>query len=207
MAHRIGKIQGTKKHAEAIGVSTTSTIPLYGTGGPLSYEGGGMHHKITLTFDGGGTITLSGTNTLENSLNGGLVTGASISSGDLLINTEDIGAVTVLATDSNSALRNAINAKTGDNGVVATLNKMNQLVLTHSAGTDIVIAGSSPSVATDLSAGTQSTWLPLDTLTAAGTMSTGDLNSPAYKYYRVTSDNANASSFTVLSFSSLIPSP
>lgn len=207
MAYRIGKIQKTQAYSESIGASNEINIALYGVASILDYDGVGLHHKILVPNVPGGTVTLGVANTLVNTLNGGLVTAASISSGGVVINGENIGAVTVLLNDSNSALRNAINAKTGDTGVVATLNELNQLLLTSSSGADIVITGTTPGKGTGLDLVTKTAFAPVATLTAAGVMSTGDLNTPAYKYSRVSASTADASSFTVVSFSSLIPSP
>ena len=75
------------------------------------------------------------------------VTAGAYSSGQLLINGVNIGAVTVLANDSNSALRNAINAVTSQTNVVATLDGSNRLVLTATEpnyGQQITISGTDP---------------------------------------------------------------
>ncbi|MEM1026257.1 MAG: flagellin [Myxococcota bacterium] len=63
----------------------------------------------------------------------------SVAAADLLINGVDIGPVAVLANDSDSALRNAINAVTGQTGVVASLDGSNQLVLTAGDGRNITV--------------------------------------------------------------------
>jgi flagellin len=65
------------------------------------------------------------------------VEAVTLAAGDLFINGIDIGAVTVLAGDSNGALIGAINAKSGSTGVSAALNNQNQLVLTAADGRNI----------------------------------------------------------------------
>jgi len=67
--------------------------------------------------------------------------GGAITAGEILINGIDIGAVTVLPNDSNSALRNAINAISDRTGVQATLNASNQLQLTAVDGRNITLGG------------------------------------------------------------------
>jgi len=52
--------------------------------------------------------------------------------------------------------------------------------------------------------GTQ--WTPVAVASAAGVLTTGNLNEPAPKYTRVVGAGAN-NKYTVVSFSSLIPSP
>jgi flagellin len=69
------------------------------------------------------------------------VAGGSYTAGDLTINGVDIGGVTAVANDSDSALRNAINAISAQTGVVASLDGANQLVLTAADGRNIVLAG------------------------------------------------------------------
>jgi flagellin len=65
------------------------------------------------------------------------VEAATLAAGDLFINGIDIGAVTVLAGDSNGALIGAINAKSGSTGVSAALDNQNQMVLTAADGRNI----------------------------------------------------------------------
>jgi flagellin len=65
------------------------------------------------------------------------VSGVVLAAGDLFINGIDIGAVTVLAGDSNAALISAINAKSSSTGVSAGLDNQNQLVLTAADGRNI----------------------------------------------------------------------
>lgn len=57
----------------------------------------------------------------------------------LTINGVNIGAVTAIANDADSALRNKINAASNSTGVVASLNSSNQLVLTAADGRNIEI--------------------------------------------------------------------
>ena len=60
---------------------------------------------------------------------------------DLLINGVDVGAVTVLAGDTDFALRDAINAVADRTGVLATLDGGGNLLLTASDGRNIDISG------------------------------------------------------------------
>lgn len=66
-----------------------------------------------------------------------------ISAGQFYINGVDIGAVTVIANDGNGALVSAINAKTADTGVTASLDPANKLVLTAKDGRNITVDGTS----------------------------------------------------------------
>ena len=72
------------------------------------------------------------------------VAAGAFTAGQLLINGVDVGAVTVAANDSDSALRNAINAVSSQTGVSATLDGSSQLVLTAADGRNIDIAGTDP---------------------------------------------------------------
>jgi flagellin len=67
--------------------------------------------------------------------------GAAIANGGLTINGVNVGAVTVLVNDSDSALRDAINAVSNQTGVVASLNTSNQLTLTAEDGRNITLGG------------------------------------------------------------------
>ncbi|MEA2036812.1 MAG: flagellin [Nanoarchaeota archaeon] len=69
------------------------------------------------------------------------VTAGTIAAGDLVINGIDIGLVAVTDNDADSALINAINAKSGTSHVTASLDASSQLVLTASDGEDIVLTG------------------------------------------------------------------
>ncbi|MCX7048157.1 MAG: flagellin [Candidatus Sumerlaeota bacterium] len=81
------------------------------------------------------------TKTLTNVIAGGAVT-----AGQVLINGVSIGAVTVAANDSDGALRNAINAKTNQTGVAATVAG-NKLVLTSSDGRNVTLNTTNTTVA------------------------------------------------------------
>jgi len=65
------------------------------------------------------------------------ITAGTIDSGDVYINGVNIGAVTVTAEDGTGALVSAINAQSGDTGVVADTDADGQLVLTASDGRNI----------------------------------------------------------------------
>ena len=81
----------------------------------------GVHATAETTFTGSAAIT-----------GGSLVVGAA----ELIINGVNIGDVTFSANDSDGSLRNAINAKSNETGVVASLDE-GKLVLTSSDGSDI----------------------------------------------------------------------
>jgi flagellin len=69
------------------------------------------------------------------------VAAGTYTSGDLTVNGVDIGAVTTVANDSDSALRNAINAVSAQTGVTASLGGSSELVLTAADGRNIDLAG------------------------------------------------------------------
>lgn len=69
---------------------------------------------------------------------GTAVTAASVTAGTLSVNGVDIGAVTVLANDSDSALRDAINGIAGQTGVIATVDSSGLLTLTADDGRNVI---------------------------------------------------------------------
>lgn len=73
---------------------------------------------------------------------------ATLSAGDIEINGVDIGAVTVLNDDGDSALRDAINSLTSQHGVTATLSTANELVLTADDGRNISLTNTGAAAAT-----------------------------------------------------------
>lgn len=77
----------------------------------------------------------------NNYATGSVPVGGALAAGGVVINGQDIGAVAVLAGDTNDALLDAINAKTRFTGVVATHNAGGQIVLNSNTGEDIVISG------------------------------------------------------------------
>lgn len=79
----------------------------------------------------------------------GAITAVTLSAGDFYINGVDMGAVTVTASDGNGALTSAINAKTADTGVAASIDAAGKLVLTAKDGRNIAVDGVS-AVATGL---------------------------------------------------------
>lgn len=91
------------------------------------------------TVDANSTATNVGAGSMEN--------------GDLSINGVDIGAVEFEANDSSGSLVNAINAKSDQTGVQATVDKNGELVLTAADGRDIVVDTSSAAVTNDLFGG------------------------------------------------------
>ncbi len=74
------------------------------------------------------------------SITAGTITGSDSTNATLVINGVNIGDVDVKAADSDGALRNAINSKSNETGVVATLDG-GKLVLTSNEGRDITLGG------------------------------------------------------------------
>jgi len=72
---------------------------------------------------------------------GASVTAGNISSGGIIINGVNIGAVTVKTNDADGSLVAAINAKTGSTGVSAATNASGVLTLTAADGRNIAISG------------------------------------------------------------------
>ncbi|NOX25852.1 MAG: hypothetical protein GXP59_07040 [Deltaproteobacteria bacterium] len=66
---------------------------------------------------------------------------AGTTSADFAINNVNIGAVSVLANDSDASLVTAINAKTNSHGVTASTNSAGQLQLTSADGRAIKVSG------------------------------------------------------------------
>ena len=95
---------------------------------------------------------------------GTAVAAGSIAAADVTINGVDIGAVTVQANDSDSALRNAVNAVSAQTGVTATLDGTNNLVLSSADGRNIVVAGADATGGgtTGLTAGTTAGGISLE---------------------------------------------
>ena len=117
---------------------------------------------------------------------------ATLSAGDLYINGIDIGAVTVLANDSNGALISAINAKSSSTGVIASLDSQYQLVLTASDGRNVSVVGkdtalTATNIATDVYRGGVKL-NSAENFTLAG--STADLGNIDTKVYTTTLDYA-----------------
>lgn len=78
----------------------------------------------------------------DNSMTGtDTIAAGSISTGDLVINGVNIGAVTVVAGDSNGALVGAINAQSSNTGVVASVTS-GKLTLKAASGRNISITAS-----------------------------------------------------------------
>jgi len=94
-----------------------------------------------------GTTSVSATVNATTKTGNVAVAGGGILGGGMVVNGVNVGAVTVLVNDSDSALRNAINAKSNQTGVVATLDSSNKLVLTASDGRNISFAGSTQAFA------------------------------------------------------------
>ena len=117
---------------------------------------------------------------------------ATLSAGDLYINGIDIGAVTVLANDSNGALISAINAKSSTTGVTASLDNQNRLVLTASDGRNVSVVGKATALtATQIATDVYRGGVKLNSaenFTLAG--STADLGNIDTKVYTTTLDYA-----------------
>ncbi|MCK5257097.1 MAG: hypothetical protein KAQ81_13790 [Deltaproteobacteria bacterium] len=117
---------------------------------------------------------------------------ATLSAGDLYINGIDIGAVTVLANDSNGALISAVNAKSSSTGVTASLDNQNRLVLTASDGRNVSVVGKATALtATQIATDVYRGGVKLNSaenFTLAG--STADLGNIDTKVYTTTLDYA-----------------
>ncbi|MBX2810864.1 MAG: hypothetical protein KTR25_03605 [Myxococcales bacterium] len=70
------------------------------------------------------------------------ISAQALAAGALSINGVSLGAITVLANDADSALRNAINAVASATGVEASVDSSNNLVLTAADGRNIITTGS-----------------------------------------------------------------
>jgi flagellin len=92
-----------------------------------------------------------------------------LNAGDLIINGQDIGAVGISANDSDSALRDAINAQTNVTNVTATIDA-GKLVLTSSEGRDILVGG----LAANNAAASAATGITV-TATGSETVTTGKI--------------------------------
>jgi len=117
---------------------------------------------------------------------------ATLSAGDLYINGIDIGAVTVLANDSNGALISAVNAKSSTTGVTASLDNQNRMVLTASDGRNVSVVGKASALtATQIATDVYRGGVKLNSaenFTLAG--STADLGNIDTKVYTTTLDYA-----------------
>lgn len=74
-----------------------------------------------------------------NEVNLGAVTAGDFAAREFLLNGVDVGPVTVVAGDTDNALRNAINAHASITGIQATFNGAGQLLLTAADGRNIHI--------------------------------------------------------------------
>jgi len=101
------------------------------------------------------------------SVSGGAVVTGALATGELLINNVDVGAVTIVADDSDGAFRNAINAVTSQTGVTASLVG-GVLTLEAADGRNIDIAGASPGTGSSLTAGTTFSTVSLESDEAIG---------------------------------------
>lgn len=85
---------------------------------------------------------------LKNTVTGtAAISAVTLASGDLFINGEDIGAVAVEASDSTGALATAINNKSSETGVTASVNSDGKLVLDAADGRNISIQAKDSSIA------------------------------------------------------------
>jgi len=80
----------------------------------------------------------------------GVIAATALNSGDVHINGQDIGAVTVTASDGTGALAAAINNLQATTGVTASVNGNGQLVLTAADGRNITVTTSSAAIGTAL---------------------------------------------------------
>ncbi len=71
----------------------------------------------------------------------GTIASTSVSNAAVFINGINIGAVTVTASDGSGALVAAINAKTSETGVTATVDNSGQIVLSATDGRNVAVTG------------------------------------------------------------------
>ena len=83
MAHRIGKIQGTRSSSTAIDIDNGETDIFYGATSVLGYDGQGFHHTVYI-HDCPGTVTLEvSTNATDWTRSGSTSTAAVLTTGNL----------------------------------------------------------------------------------------------------------------------------
>jgi flagellin len=91
------------------------------------------------------------------------ISAQTLASGDVYINGTDIGAATILANDSTGTLATAINSKTTDTGVSASIDVTGKLTLTATDGRNITISTKTQAIGTNMglsaATATNSTWL------------------------------------------------
>jgi flagellin len=90
------------------------------------------------------------------------ISAQTLASGDVYINGTDIGAATILANDSTGTLATAINSKTTDTGVSASIDVTGKLTLTATDGRNITISTKTAAIGTSIGlsgTATNSTWL------------------------------------------------
>jgi flagellin len=104
--------------------------------------------KTTFSYQDMGTITGSAVAAAS-----AYVAAGSLANGALSINGVDIGPVTIKEKDSDGALVNAINAKSGTTGVQAAVDSEGRLSLTASDGRDIILNAASASTTNTLFGG------------------------------------------------------
>lgn len=121
------------------------------TSGEVSLQG--VYATAKTVFRGSDVITGDYSGTIDaNSESSGVGTGA-LNNGDLIINGVDVGPVEFLSSDSSGALTRAINAKSDVTGVIASVDRNGELVLTAEDGRDIIISTSNAQVTNDLFGG------------------------------------------------------
>lgn len=86
----------------------------------------------------------------NNFISGATPSAGALPIGGIIINGQDIGAVTVVAGDSDNALLNAINAQSNLTGVIAIHTASGGIILNSNNGKDIVVNGTDNGLLTGL---------------------------------------------------------
>ncbi|MCG8314829.1 MAG: flagellin [Pseudomonadales bacterium] len=113
----------------------------------------GVYASATTTFRGSDLEANDYSGNIDTTENTTTVGQGSLENGDLTINGVDIGPVSFQSSDADGSLTNAINAKSAATGVVASVDRNGELVLTAEDGRDIVVSVSDSDTMNDLFGG------------------------------------------------------